>query len=155
MCNMLFEHLSDPVSIIKQLNEFGNKDTVYYIEVPSENPFIKGNKSLLKKKAELINNPIYNILRLYKYILTLIYRYVRKPNFDFYKMAKSFFKTRKQPLMPMTEHINFFTIESMKQLIELNGYEVIDIQENPEKGVIGTTLVLSALFKKKTIEKAK
>jgi hypothetical protein len=149
MCNMLFEHLSDPVSMLKQLYEFGNKDTFYYIEVPSENPFIKGNKSILKMKAELINNPIYNILRLYKYILTLIYTYVRNPNFDFYKMAKYFFKKRKQPLMAMTEHINFFTIESMKQMIELNGYDVIDIQENSEKGVLGTSLVLSALFKKK------
>lgn len=126
MCNMLFEHLSDPVSVMKKLSTIGGNDTVYYIEVPSENPFLKGNKFSISKHLELAFNPNYNLFKLIKYYL----------------------KTKKEPFMPMKEHINFFTVKSMKKMIELNGFKVIDIQENSEKGVLGNTLVLSALFKK-------
>jgi hypothetical protein len=123
---MLFEHLSNPISVMKKLSTIGGNDTVYYIEVPSENPFLKGNKFSIARHLELVLNPNYNLLRLAKY----------------------YFKTRKEPFMPMKEHINFFTVESLKKMIELNGFKVIDIQENPEKSVLGTTIVLSALFKK-------
>ena len=34
----------------------------------------------------------------------------------------------------------------MRKMIELNGFTVIDIQENEEKAVLGTPVVLSALF---------
>lgn len=126
MCNMLFEHLSNPNSVINELSMLGGKDTVFYIEVPSENPFIKGNKFSITKHLELAFNPNYNLFRLAKY----------------------FFKTRKEPFMPMKEHINFFTVKSMKKMIELNGFKIIDIQENVEKSVLGSTVVLSVLFKK-------
>ena len=126
MCNMLFEHLTNPVLVMKKISAIGGKDTVYYIEVPSENPFLRGNKFSIAKHLELVFNPNYNLFRLAKY----------------------YFKTRKEPFMPMKEHINFFTIESMKKMIELNGFKVVDIQENSEKGVLGTAVVLSALYKK-------
>ena len=124
MCNMLFEHLSNPVSMMQTLKEIGEEKTVYYIEVPSENPFIKGNKFSVFKNLKLAFNPHYS----------------------FSKLVKYYFKTRKEPFMPMKEHINFFTVESMRKMIELNGFTVIDIQENEEKAVLGTPVVLSALF---------
>ena len=110
--------------MMQTLKEIGEEKTVYYIEVPSENPFIKGNKFSVFKNLKLAFNPHYS----------------------FSKLVKYYFKTRKEPFMPMKEHINFFTVESMRKMIELNGFTVIDIQENEEKAVLGTPVVLSALF---------
>lgn len=125
MCNMLFEHLSDPNSLMASLKEIGNEDTIYYIEVPSENPFIKGDKFSLFKHLELVFNPRLN----------------------FFKLVKYYFKTRKEPFMPMKEHINFFTVDSMREMIQKCGFNVLDIQENKEKTVLGEQVVLSALFR--------
>lgn len=126
MCNMLFEHLSDPNSLLASLKNLGDENTKYYIEVPSENPFIKGDKFSLFKHLELVFNP----------------------RLDFFKLVKYYFKTRKEPFMPMKEHINFFTVNSMREMIEKCGFKVLDIQENEEKTVLGKQVVLSALFKK-------
>lgn len=40
MCNMVFEHLVDPYEVMNKLYALGDDDTIYYLEVPSENPFI-------------------------------------------------------------------------------------------------------------------
>ena len=130
MCNMLFEHLVDPIEVMETLYKIGNEETIFYIEVPSENPFVSENKFSIKKNLSLLFNPIYSNIRLFKHYL----------------------KQRKEPFMPMKEHINFFTKESMKRMIELNGFQVIDIQENIERAVLGNSIVLSALFKKSISE---
>lgn len=126
MCNMLFEHLSNPVNTLKELKEIGNGNTYYYIEVPSENPFVKQNKFSISKNLKLLFSPLYNKLDLVRYYL----------------------KQRKMPFMPMKEHVNFFTVQSMRTFIENNGFSIIDIQENFENGILGKQLVLSVLFKK-------
>ena len=87
MCNMVFEHVSYPLEILKNLKEIGDEDTLYYIEVPDENPFIKGNKFSIWKNWPLIFNRNLSIVHL----------------------IKSYFKQLKDPFMPMKEHINFFT----------------------------------------------
>ncbi len=46
--------------------------------------------------------------------------------------------------MPMHEHVNFFTVKSMRTLLERSGFKVLDIQENNENSVLGKSLVLSA-----------
>ena len=53
------------------------------------------------------------------------------------------------PFMPMKEHVNFFTIQSMKTFVENNGFKVVDIQENLENTILGEQTVLSVLFQKK------
>lgn len=50
--------------------------------------------------------------------------------------------------MPMKEHINFYTKKSIRKMVELSGFQVLDIQENVEKAVLGNSVVLSVLFKK-------
>ena len=127
MCNMVFEHVSYPLEILKNLKEIGDEDTLYYIEVPDENPFIKGNKFSIWKNWPLIFNRNLSIVHL----------------------IKSYFKQLKDPFMPMKEHINFFTEKSLTVMIESNGFQLLDLQRNDEKGVIGWGAVLSALFKKK------
>lgn len=127
MCNHLFEHLADPIDVLLKIKEIGKEDTIYYIEVPSENPFIKGDKFSIKNNISIAFNP----------------------NFNIFKLAKYFFKLRRQPFMPMKEHINFFTTKSIRLLAENNGFEVIDISENTENAALGKITVLSMLFKKR------
>lgn len=127
MCNMLFEHLPDPVRTLDELKEIGTDSTFYYIEVPSENPFVKENKFSISKNIRLLLNPLYNKWKLIRY----------------------YFKQRRMPFMPMKEHVNFFTIQSMKTFVENNGFKVVDIQENLENTILGEQTVLSVLFQKK------
>ena len=126
MCNMLIEHLADPMSLMGTLKDIGDDNTIYYIEVPSENPFVSGNKHSISKNLKLVFNP----------------------HFNFFKLVKYYFKKRKDPFMTMHEHINFYTADSMKKMIDLSGFTCIDIQENEEDTAIGRQTVLSALFKK-------
>lgn len=124
MCNQLFEHLADPIEVLRQIGKIGDKDTLYYIEVPSENPFFEENKFSLIKSLKLLFNPHYSKTRLIRY----------------------FFHIRKQPFKPMKEHINFFTEKSIKGMIEREGFKIIDIEENVERYPDRDLKVLSVLF---------
>lgn len=127
MCNMVFEHCTSPSELIDKLYKIGGKDTVYYIEVPSEFPF-STNKFSIKNNLTLLLNPIYSKVRLVKY----------------------YFKQKSGAFMPMKEHINFYTFSSMRYLLESHGFNVLDLQQNTENSVLGKSRVLSALFKKST-----
>ena len=126
MCNMTMEHVSDPAALARQLYEVASRETYLYLEVPSENPFCK-NKFSLFKNLELFTYPYYSRI----------------------KLIKHYFYMKKQPYMPMTEHINFFTPKALETLMSLNGFVVIDVQENYERGALGRTKVLSVLCRKK------
>ncbi len=123
MCNMVFEHVAYPCDLLDRLYELGNKDTVYYIEIPNENPFVCGNKFSIAKNLHLLLDPNYSWIRLVKYYI----------------------QQRKQPYMAMKEHINFFTRKSTERMIDLGGFSVIDVRETSDK----ISDVLSVLFKKK------
>lgn len=125
MCNMVLEHIASPVAFAKDLYDIGTKGTYYYFEVPSENPFQK-NKFSIKKNLKLLLNPNFNKIKLVKHYLNI----------------------RKEPYMPMHEHVNFYTPKSIRTLMENAGFEVISVEENYEKSVLGGTLVLSALCRK-------
>lgn len=125
MCNMTLEHVSYPKDFMKLLYDIGSEDTYYYIEVPSEDPFAKDKFSLMKN-VELLFNPNYSNVRLIKHYLHL----------------------KGQPYMPMSEHVNFYTPKAMKTLVEHNGFDVVDIRENYEKGVLGKNKVLSIICKR-------
>ena len=129
MCNMLFEHLADPVEMLEKLKDIGDDKTLYYIEVPSENPFTTRYKFSAMKNLQLLKNPIFNPFLLFKFWL----------------------KSRRGPYMPMKEHVNFYNIQSMRSFIESNGFSILDIQENVERAVLGNVTVLSVLFKKNVI----
>lgn len=123
LCNMLFEHVSDPLGLLRQLKELSGDGTYFYIEVPSETPF-KTNKFSISQNLRLLVNPIHSKTRLIRY----------------------YFKRRKLPFMPMAEHINFFTAESLRAMVENAGFTILDLQENTEKCVLGKSTVLSVLF---------
>lgn len=125
MCNMTLEHISWPKEFMKLLYDVGINKTYYYLEVPCENPFEKDKFSLVKN-LKLFFNPLYGKVRL----------------------VKHYFNLKKQPYMPMSEHINFFTPKALRALVLRCGFEVIDVQENYEKSVLGKNKVLSVVFQK-------
>lgn len=119
MCNMLLEHVPAPAEILMKLKEIGKPETVYYIEVPNENPFVKGNKFSVFKNLSLLFNPTYNI----------------------FKLAKYYFQQRKGPFMPMKEHINFFTADSLKSFLEQNGFAILCLME--QKDILAVSFKLA------------
>ena len=124
MCNQVFEHLPDPVQVLKQIKAIGNKDTLYYIEVPDENPFFKENKFSIIKNLKLFFKPHFSKVGLIRY----------------------YFYYRKQPFKPMKEHVNFFTEKSMRGMIEREGFKIIDIEKNMERYLHRDFNILSVLF---------
>lgn len=125
MCNHTLEHIAQPVQFTKNIYDIGTKGTYYYFEMPSENPFEKNKFSILKNAKLLLN-----------------------PNYSNYKLFIHYMYIRREPYMPKSEHVNFYTPKSLKVLLEKVGFEVIDIQEKNEKSALGDTLVLSALCMK-------
>ncbi|MDE7311235.1 MAG: class I SAM-dependent methyltransferase, partial [Eubacterium sp.] len=126
MCNMTLEHVSDPKALVKQLYGIGSADTYYYMEVPSENPF-ETDKFSVRKNLELLLNPNYSKRRL----------------------VQHYFRLKRLPYMPMSEHINFYTPKALKTLLSLCGFEVLAVQEHEERTVLGKAKVLSAVCRKK------
>lgn len=126
MCNMTLEHVSDPKALVKQLYGIGSEDTYYYVEVPSENPFERDKFSIRKNLALLLN-----------------------PYYSKRKLVQHYFRLRKLPYMPMSEHINFYTPKALETLLSLCGFEVLAVQEHEEKGVLGKSKVLSAVCRKR------
>lgn len=126
MCNMTLEHISYPKEVMKLMYDIGSDKTYYYMEVPSENPF-EADKFSIVKNLRLLFNPYYSNIKLIKHYLHL----------------------RKQAYMPMTEHINFYTPKAFESLARHSRFEVIDMQENYEKSVLGNSKVLSMICKKK------
>lgn len=126
MCNMTLEHISYPKEFMKLLYDIGSSDTYYYLEVPSEDPFNKNIFSIMNNLGLLLN-PYYSRIRLVRHYLNL----------------------KRQPYMPMSEHINFYTPKALGTLIRTSGFRVVDIQENYEKTILGKKKVLSAICKKK------
>lgn len=126
MCNMTLEHVSCPRDFIRLLYGIGSEHTYYYLEVPSENPFEK-DKFSARKNIGLLLNPYYSNIRLIRHYIRL----------------------RGQPYMPMSEHVNFFTPESLGNLMSSMGFHVMDVQENIERGVLGKNKVLSVICRKK------
>lgn len=125
MCNMTLEHVSYPAEFMKLLYDAGGKDTYYYLEVPSENPFEQSKFSISNNIGLLFNKNYSNL-----------------------KLVKHYFYLKTQPYMPMSEHINFFTPKALDTLLKRCGFEAVDIRENFEKNVMGKNKVLSAVFKK-------
>ena len=127
MCNHLFEHLADPQDVLNRIRVLGDENTLFYIEVPSENPFTRVNKFSVLHNLKMMFNPLFNP----------------------FLLVRSYLRKRRQPFMPMHEHINFYTKKSMRCLLERSGFAVLDLRETPEQTVLGTQTVLSALFRLK------
>jgi hypothetical protein len=105
MCCHVLEHVSYPNEILQDIKSLSDKNTIVYIEVPFESPFITGK---FKRWGSSLKILIKNPFKLIKTVLSLI-------NIN-------------MPRAWMHEHVNFFTIDSMRELMQINGFKVITIE---------------------------
>jgi hypothetical protein len=104
-CCHVLEHVSSPIDVINQIKSFSHKNTVFYFEVPYEVPF-DGPKT----------NIIHYILKKIIFFNCQVYRLIRK--------------ITNRDLLLMHEHVNFFSVNSLQNFLEKEGFEIIFIQMN-------------------------
>jgi len=122
MCNQVLEHIGDLDSFIGDVKSIGNRRTWFYFDVPFDTPFQKS----------FLNN----------------FQYIFNPYFKIDIIIKHFFRTRKQGYFaPMSEHVNFFTPDSIKKFLARNGFVIYDCEVNPISDVLGKGKIISVLCK--------
>lgn len=100
MCNHVLEHVNDPLEVVNQIKELMNDDTHLYIELPFDSPFYPDKFKNLK----FLFNRYFSWLILFKHLIN----------------------TKKDRVFaPMNEHINYFTLDSARILLEKAGYKVV------------------------------
>lgn len=97
MCCQVLEHVPYPLEILEQIKMFSHKDSVFYFEVPIDSPF---EFSLITAKYKEV---IERILLLFG-------------------LLKEFNR-----VFEMHEHTNHFSINSMKNMLVLTGFEILFI----------------------------
>ncbi len=100
ICSNVLEHVSFPRSIIQQINKMTHDKTIFYLEVPYEQPYCSG--TLIK--------------RIFQQTALLLFRFT-----DFISMLKPGMFTH------MHEHINYFSVNSICQLLQSEGFSNIKI----------------------------
>ena len=115
MCCHVLEHVSSPVEILNNLKKFSHQGSVFYFEVPSDSPFDFKFKTAFKDK---LKGRILRILCSNMFIYNLYYIVSSK-----LKWLPKFFM--------MHEHINHFSLKSIKYMLDLNGFEIKYLQEKP------------------------
>jgi SAM-dependent methyltransferase len=101
MCCHVLEHVPDPNELIERIMKFSHKETKFYFELPSQlPPLMTGVFLMLFFKFISSNGRIFRF-----------YAKIRQRSIE-----DSFFQ--------MHEHINYFSIVSLKRLLESNGLNV-------------------------------
>ena len=107
-CCHVLEHVSSPIEVLEQIKCFSHEDTIFYLEVPLEDPFdiqLISSKSLFHyfiKKIMFMNPNFYNFIR-------------------YLKRGED---------ISMHEHVNFFSVKSLTKLLEKEGFSLIFIDTN-------------------------
>lgn len=96
----VLEHVSLLSEILNDFKKISHPNTYFYIEVPFDSPFYKSPTHNL----QFLFSKYYSLKNILKHYLKI-------------KKEKSF--------CPMSEHLNYFTPQSLKFLIESNGFEII------------------------------
>ena len=137
MCCHVLEHVPYPSEIVQNIKELSNKNTVLYIEVPLEFPFVYDNLSRFKKIIRSISflNPFLpNQEEAFNKGKALLIDnqddlknsgYINK---IFYDIPKYINKILSLSRFYMNEHINFFTPKSLEKILELNGFDNISTE---------------------------
>lgn len=100
LCMDVLEHVAYPKNIIEKINKMAHQGTIFYFQVPYEQPNSIG--TLTKR---IIQQFFLLVFRFDIFILTL----------------------KSGMLVHMHEHINYFSIDSLRQLLENIGYKNIQI----------------------------
>jgi 2-polyprenyl-3-methyl-5-hydroxy-6-metoxy-1,4-benzoquinol methylase len=120
MCTAVLEHVSKPNQILRQLKEMVSENGYLYIGVPFDSPFYRHKTS----KPQFLFN---------KY-------------FSFKVILDRFLRDWKHPFV-MHEHINYFTENSLKEMLEKCGLTVLEIDTFITKGILGTEEGINVLAK--------
>ncbi len=102
MCCHILEHLSYPLDMLGKIHQLGNKDTLFYFEVPLENPCDR--KSISTFSPNLIG------------------RYLFFSNPLLLKLSQYLFNG---PTMGMHEHVNLFSVNSLENLLIHSGFSPV------------------------------
>lgn len=119
MCAHVLEHVVNPIETINDIKSIMKKGTYLYIELPYDSPFCK--------------NPLSNI------------QFLFNPHYSFINIVKQFIKLKTNKGYLMNEHINYYTLESVKKLMQNAGFKVIYNEFNNIKSEIGNSKVISTL----------
>lgn len=129
----ILEHCSDPGQMLREVQPLGkDSDSLLYVEVPYERYDLRwtGNGSLYGG-----------------YLRWLMKVPFLARAMDFYSTA---FRVKANFIPPLGfaklhEHINFFEANSLRQLLERGGFEVIACERRPFASVTGSVEVICAL----------
>lgn len=124
MCCHLLEHVNDPLHILKIISELAERGAKIYIELPFDSPFYK--------------NPLDNL------------RFLFNPNFPLKTLVRAFIeKLKDRRPKTMHEHINFFTADSARAMIEKAGFKILLCEKRKlDDDCFGKSAVISVLCEK-------
>jgi SAM-dependent methyltransferase len=104
-CCHVLEHVSSPIEVLEQIKSFSHEDTIFYLEVPLDNPFIVQ----LGSSKSIIHYVVRKIMFMKPIFLKFVCNI--KSNED----------------IIMHEHVNFFSTYSMEMLLDREGFTLISI----------------------------
>jgi len=122
ICTAMLEHVSDPYQILIQIKQLLNKDGYLYIDVPFDSPFFKHKTGKLQ--------------------------YIFNKYFTFKAILDRFFLNLKYPFI-MHEHINYFSENSLKEMLDKCGFSILKIECYCLKTGLGKIEGFCALVKEK------
>lgn len=105
ICAHVLEHVSQPVTIVRQLKQCAHNNTLFYFEVPVEFPVNYFSNTLIKDV----------VLSVFLYSPNSIKRFL-----PLFKIPSRF---------TMHEHINKFSVSSMKNLLIQEGFKITYINQ--------------------------
>jgi hypothetical protein len=109
----VLEHCSEPRQILQRLKPLGNRNTLFYFEVPHERPSLEWASSGRLQRhylnALLKMGPLLKLVDLYSTVCRV--KFNRIPPFALQKCS---------------EHLNFFTESSLKALLDREGFELLE-----------------------------
>lgn len=122
MCAHVLEHLTEPSKTIQKIKELIRKEGYLYIEVPFDSPFY--------------SNSFDNI------------QYLFNKNFKFKDIIKKYIEIKTSKYALMHEHINFYTIDSIKELLQKQGFKIVYADIKKIHSCIGMSKIISILAQK-------
>ena len=141
ICAHVLEHIPSPVQFVADIASSSNlsRDCLFYIEVPLERFRI----------FSLLQQPIYR-----KYIDAVLAIRWMTIGLDFLSvLARSYLGMIFPPLLiKLHEHINFYTVQSLRSLAEASGLEVVSEIEEKDSHISTHQGVIRVLARKRKLD---
>lgn len=104
MCCHVLEHVASPRALVADLRSLGDARTIFYVEVPLEHPCDEPEwgSAIACVSSALLRLPV---------------------------LARCLQRTLGRPRFMMHEHVNAFTLESLRHLMEHSGLEILEARD--------------------------